>query len=111
VSSVKDRLAAAEVLPAASVCRTCTVLLPSAPNTEAAIDAAVPAAQVVPPSRLYCQVAPDSSPPTFTWPLRVMPSVVLLPVSDASANTGAATVVSSVKDRIAAAERFPATSV
>ncbi len=41
----------------------------------------VPVDQVVPPSVLYCQVAPVSRLPTVTTPLLVMPSVLLLPVS------------------------------
>ncbi|MCY1247804.1 hypothetical protein D9M72_611690 [compost metagenome] len=56
----------------------------------------VPATQVVPPSVLYSQVAPDSMPVTLTVGLLVMPSVAEAPVSVARTAAGAATAVSSV---------------
>ena len=73
----------------------------------------VPVDQVDPASKLYCQVAPASRPPTFIVASFVMPSAPELPVSAARARLGVATVMSVV---IAAALlpallRLPATSV
>ena len=66
VSSVKPSVDdAVEVLPAASVCRTRTLLAPSPVN---AILLPVPAVQVTPPLVLYFQLAPDSRPTTLTVP-------------------------------------------
>ncbi len=57
----------------------------------------VPATQVAPPSVLYCQVAPGSSPLTVTVPLLVIPSAGDRPVSTASIAAGASgKVVSTV---------------
>ena len=52
------------------------------------IDGVPNAVQVPPPLVVYCQVAPNSSPLTFTRPLLVMPSLPELPVSLARANPG-----------------------
>ena len=63
---------------------------------------AVPAAQVVPPLVLYCQLAPSSKPWTRMRPLVVMPSLLLLPVSKAKLTEGAdAAVLSTVTAPIA----------
>jgi hypothetical protein len=48
----------------------------------------LPAAHWVPPSVLYSQAAPASSPLTTTCPLVLMPSLGLLPLSTASARVG-----------------------
>ena len=55
----------------------------------------MPVVQLVPLLVLYCQVAPVSIPETLTWPLLVMPSLPLDPVSEASAKVGAAGAVRS----------------
>ena len=88
-------------LPAASVWRTMTDLAPS--PVRAKVEP-VPAVQLVPPSVLYCQVAPASRPATLTVPALVMLSVVM-PLLAARVAVGAVTVVSSVK--LSAAELAP----
>ena len=57
----------------------------------------VPAAKLLPPLVLKVQVAPASRPVTFTVPVRVMPSLVLLPVSAARASDGAAALASTTR--------------
>jgi hypothetical protein len=56
----------------------------------------LPVVQWLPPSVLYCQFATSDAKVTSTWPLLVMRSLPLEPVSACSAAPGAATVVSSV---------------
>ena len=89
VSRVKLTVVAAEVLPATSVWRTATVLLPS---TGVKVGD-----QVWPPSVLYSTVAPVSVPPMVRAPLLVMPSEPLAPVSLVSETVGAAGAVVSTK--------------
>ena len=64
--------------PAASICRTMTDLLPS-PISVKAIP--LPVVQFTLLSVLYCHVAFDAKPETFTTPLLVMVSLALMPVS------------------------------
>ena len=87
VSRVKLSVVEVAVAPA-SVWRTITFLAPSPVRVKLV---PVNVVQFVPPSVLYCRVAPDASPNTFTWPLLVMPSVDELPVSATSARVGATT--------------------
>src|SRR5471032_3580826 len=99
VSSVNEKLVVGDVFPATLVCRTCTLLVPSVPKTDAEIEVPVPFIQLVPPLTLYCQAAPEERLDTFIWPLLVMPSLELLPVSEARASAGAAAEESSVKEK------------
>src|SRR3569833_2242208 len=109
LSSVKVKVAESlEVLPATSVCLTTTDLVPSPLSVKLA---PVPVLQLVPPSVLYCQIAFVSRPVTLTIPSLVIVSVLLLPVSAASASVGAATVVSSTKAWLATVPSLPALSV
>ena len=97
----------AEVFPATSVCRTIAAWAPSPLSAKLV---PLPAVQVEPPSVLYSQLAPASSPLTVTVPSLVIPSAA--PLSSASARLGVATVVSSVKLKAPdGAEVLPATSV
>jgi len=80
-----------DTLPALSVCRTVTLLAPSPASVKLA---PLPVVQFVPPSMLYCQAAPASSPLTFTLPLLVILSLLELPLSVASDRLGALAVVS-----------------
>jgi hypothetical protein len=92
VSRVKPKgLEAGDTLPALSVCRTVTLLAPSPASVKLA---PLPVVQFVPPSMLYCQAAPASSPLTFTLPLLVILSLLELPLSVASDRLGALAVVS-----------------
>ena len=68
-----------------------------------------PAVQLVPPSVLYSQLAPNSSPVTFTCALLVILSPAM-PVSLASATVGAAAVVSNVAVNEAFVLGLPAAS-
>ena len=52
----------------------------------------LPVVQCAPPSVLYCQLATSLAKVTSTWPLLVMPSLPLLPVSASSVTPGGATV-------------------
>src|SRR6185503_13828219 len=81
-----------DTLPALSVCRTVTLLAPSPASVKLV---PLPAVQFAPPSMLYCQVAPASSPLTFTVPLLVIWSLLELPLSVASARLGALGAVAS----------------
>src|SRR5207237_9207864 len=104
VSSVKLKLAALPVLPATSICRTCTLLAPST--------ALKLLLHVEPPLMLYCTLAPLSTPLTFSAPLRVIWSLLELPVSLLSATVGAAgAVVSRVKLKLVAWPVLDGTSV
>src|SRR5688572_29738993 len=67
-----------DTLPAVSVWRTSTLLAPSPLSVKLV---PVPATQVVPPSVLYCQLAPASSPLTLAVPTLVILSVELDPES------------------------------
>jgi hypothetical protein len=69
-----------------------------------------PDVQVVPLSTLYCTVAPVSRPVTLSVPTLLMPSPAT-PESVVKANQGAATVLSSVKLRLADGDWLPAISV
>ena len=108
-SSVKlSALDAALTLPATSVWRTVTDLAPSPVKVKLL---PLPAVQVLPPSVLYCQLAPDSSPVTLTLPMLVMLSVAR-PLLVVRLAAGAATVPSRVKaSALDAALTLPATSV
>ena len=90
------------VLPATSVCRTCTLLFPSA--------AVKMLPQVVPPSIEYSTVAPASMPVKVRLPVRLIRSVPLAPVSLLRDTPGVAAIVSSTKVRLPLAV-LPATSV
>ena len=74
-------------LPAVSVCRTPTAPAAYCPSASVKL-VPVPALQVEPALVLYSQVAPVSSPLTFTVPIFVNPSVRLTPVSLASDSPG-----------------------
>ena len=67
--------------------------------------------QVLPLSREYFQVAPDSRLLNSTVPLLVIVSVPLLPVSLDRDNCGTATRVSSVKVRLDSLPKLPLASV
>ena len=56
----------------------------------------MPFCHVMPPSTLNCHCAPASSPVTLTWPLLVMPSLLLRPVSLARLSVGVTPTVSTV---------------
>ena len=74
----------------------------------------VPVVKLPPALVLNCQVAPASRPDTFTVPTFVMPSVLLVPLSVAKENPGAAgALVSTViaAGLLVAAPVLPATSV
>ena len=87
MSSVKLKaLEFDDTLPAPSVCRTITLLAPSPASVKLA---PLPVVQFAPSSMLYCQVAPASSPLTFTVPLLVIWSLSELPLSVASDRPGA----------------------
>ncbi|WP_410721833.1 hypothetical protein [Burkholderia sp. SIMBA_051] len=103
VSSVKLSDVADDVLPATSICRTCTSFTPST--------ALKLVFQVWPPSVEYSTVAPVSTPVRFSVPALVMWSVELLPESVVSATLGAAADVSSVKLNAVGSDVLPATSV
>ena len=108
VSSVKSSaLEFDDALPAASVWRTITLWAPSPLTVKLE---PLPAVQFVPPSVLYCQAAPASSPPTLTVPslVRLSPE---LPLSVARDSVGAATCVSSVIAAPLADAVLPAASV
>ena len=111
VSSVKvNALLAGLVLPAASVCLTKTLLSPSPVMPVMLVPE--PLLQLVPPFRLYCQVAPTSSPVMFKLLILVILSVLLEPESVASDSEGADAAVSSVKaNALLAALVLPAASV
>src|SRR5205823_4946067 len=98
---VKEKLVAADTLPATSVWRTSTAFDPSA--------AAKLLLQVAPASVEYSTSAPLSTPVRASVPLLVMPSAA--PVSWSSATPGAAAPVSRVKEKLVAADTLPATSV
>src|SRR6185369_14023531 len=102
VSRVKVRLPTL-LLPATSVCRTWTLLLPSL--------AAKLLFQVPPLSVEYSTIAPVSMPDSEIVPVLVIWSLVLEPVSLVRATPGAATVVSRVKVRLPTLPVLPATSV
>src|SRR3569623_943371 len=102
VSSTKLSLVLPDTLPATSVCRTYTVVLPST--------GVLLLLQTV-PLLLYSTTAPASVPPTVSVPVFVMPSLLLLPVSLTNATVGAATCVSSTKLRLVLPDTLPATSV
>ena len=53
----------------------------------------LPVSQVLPPFKLYSQVAPATKPPTSITPLLVMWSVGLAPVSWCSARVGTSVAV------------------
>ena len=89
VSSVKLNEPVAEVLPAVSVCFTCTLFTPST-----AVKLEV---QVAPLSILYSTVAPASIPATVKLPSAVMLSVLLLPVSLLRLTSGALSAWISLK--------------
>jgi len=105
LSLVKLRAAlAGETLPAGSVWRTDTVLLPSA--AEKVAD------QVLPPSTLYSSLALVSAPEVVSRPLWVILSVADVPVSTVSDRLGAAgAMLSSLKVKAALADTLPAASV
>src|SRR6185369_16589140 len=95
VSRVKVRLPAELVLPARSVCRTRTLLVPST-----AVKLAV---QVVPPSMEYSITAPASMPVRDRVPVLVIRSLLLVPVSlDSTTPGGVGATVSRVKVRLPA---------
>ena len=72
----------------------------------------VPLLQLLPPSRLNCQVAPFSRPDTFTVLVLVILSDALVPLSFASASVGVDTTVSTVSVSAALlALSLPAASV
>ena len=81
------------MLPAMSVWRAMTVLEPS--PTSVRLEP-LPVLQLVPPSVLYCQEAPDSMPLMLTRPLLVMASLADEPVSAESARVGALKAVVSM---------------
>ncbi len=103
VSSTKLMVVAPDTLPATSVWRTETVLLPSAGVKDEV--------QVWPPSVLYSMVAPVSVPPMVRVPELVTRSELLAPVSLVNETVGAATWVSSTKLTVVAPDVLPATSV
>ena len=86
VSSTKLTVVAPDVLPATSVWRTETVLLPSTGVN--VVD------QLFPPSVLYSIVAPASMPPMVREPELVMLSELLAPLSISKLTVGAETLVS-----------------
>jgi len=72
----------------------------------------VPFVQLLPPSVMYCQVAPVSSPMMLTVPFVVMLSVADVPVSWARARLGAAGGVwSTLMARLVSLPVLPARSV
>ena len=85
-TSADAMLAAGLMLPAASLCRTCTAPAAKLPCGRLKL-VPLPLFQVLPPLLLYCQVAPPSMPVTLTVPTLVMPSLALLPLSVASVGT------------------------
>ena len=94
VSKVNNRaVLAAEVLPARSIWRTCTLF---APGTEVKL-----LDQVAPPLVLYWTVAPVSTPVRVNKPLFVILSVVLVPLSVVKATVGLFAVISSVTFKVA----------
>ncbi|ODQ36066.1 hypothetical protein BGV65_06030 [Burkholderia ubonensis] len=103
MSSVKLNAVAGDVLPATSICRTCTLFTPST--------ALKLVLQCAPLSTLYCTVAPVSMPVKLSVPTLVTWSEVLLPESVVSATPGAAAEVSSVKLNEVADDVLPAISV
>ncbi|WP_409410185.1 hypothetical protein, partial [Burkholderia sp. Bp9142] len=103
VSSVKLSEVGFDVLPATSVCRTCTSFTPST--------ALKLVFQVWPPSVEYSTTAPVSTPDTLSVPTLVMWSAALLPESVVNATPGAAAEVSSVKLSEVGSDVLPATSV
>ena len=105
VSRVKAKaVEATEILPATSICRTCTELTPCVAVNELV--------HVAPPSVEYCTVAPVSTPESVSAPLLVILSVADDPVSLVSAMVGAVgALVSRVKTKAAeAADVTPQTA-
>ena len=92
VSKVNVKALPVALLPARSVCLTVTLLAPSL--LMPVMVEPEPFVQLVPPFRLYCQVAPLSRPVTFSVLVLVILSVVLVPESVTKANPGASTAVS-----------------
>ena len=102
VSSVKFKLTVLLTLPATSVWRAITVLLPSL--------AAKVAVQVL-PSVLYSSKAPLSRLPVVMVPWLVILSLLLKPLSQVKLRVGVATVLSMVKAKVCAVLVLPAASV
>src|SRR5437763_10242818 len=88
VSSVKLKLVIGEMLPAASVCRTSTLLGPST-----AVKALL---QVLPPSVEYSTSAPGSTPARASVPSLVTWSIAVMQVSFARDTPGTAGGVESI---------------
>ena len=98
---------AAEILPAASVCRTLTVLRPKA-ATNGSVDQL---RQLSVPATRYSTSAPVSVADTSSVGSVVTPSVLLTPLSFRSWISGADADVSTVKSNAAdVADTFPARS-
>src|SRR6187401_2333800 len=104
LSKVKLNDVAEETLPATSVSRTNIVLEPCTSARAAVVQCVVPSAE-------YSMSAPGSEPVKASVPLLVILSVLEMPVSNARATDGADTSVSSVKSKVATADKLPATSV
>ena len=97
-SSVKSSVAEL-TLPATSICRTSRDLVPSAPNSLAAIRSPLPVFQAPPPMR-YSQRLPNSTPVTAMVASLVMRSAAT-PESFSSATAIGSTCRSSVKSTVA----------
>ena len=101
---------ASETLPAASVWRTFTAPLAYVPADNVKLVPA-PAAQFIPTSVLYSQVASPDRPVTLTRPSLVLPSVPKLPLSSTSPKAGIEGIcVSTLNVREAARPTLPAAS-
>ena len=86
VSNVNANALLLTLVPVEVVWRATTDFAPSLVNTKLL---PLPVIQLLPPSVLYCQLAPLVKPETVTVPSLVMPSVALLPVSVDSVSVGA----------------------
>ena len=98
------------MLPAASVCLTCTELAAKLPGARLKL-LPLPVSQVLPPLLLYCQVAPSSRPITVTVPAMLTPSLPLLPLSLASFGVGATGASRSMKNEALLTALLPQSSV
>ena len=81
-------LPTAPMLPAASVCLTCTPPMAWFPAGRTKL-LPLPAVKMPPPLVLYCHEAPGSMPATIMVPALVMPSPAFAPLSLTSTRVGA----------------------